>query len=65
MPPRIRPTVPHSGARPHREHRADKSRREGHRRLRASARMKAERMEDIVEEDIEDQIKEVNEGADL
>lgn len=50
MPARARPTVPHGGPRPHREHRADGGRvedyhwkREQRRRLKAKERARQER----------------------
>ena len=61
---RIRPTVPHSGALPHREHRSDKTRQEGYRHTRATRAMKSEKIKKILEEEIADEIRSANENAD-
>lgn len=63
MPSRIRPTVPHSGALPHREHRSDSTRNQEYRRARASRMMKHERLKAIIEDEIAQEIRDANEKA--
>lgn len=58
MPARIRPTVPHGGTLPHREHRSKKSREPEHRRARGGRLMKQERLRDVIEKEIKQEISE-------
>lgn len=59
MPSRARPTVPHTGALPHREHRADGGRRQFHRMRKAKADDLRDRLEEIREDEIRQQIDEI------
>ncbi len=58
MPPRVRPTVPYSGTLPHREHRSTRSREPEHKRARGSRAMKRERLAVVLEDEIEEEIRE-------
>ena len=57
MPARARPTVPHKGPLPHREHRANKGRVENFQVRHFQAMRRKQKLDEIVDEELDDEIE--------